>query len=231
MKNAKFMAVLLAAAMLFTGCGTMNNTGKGSLIGGSGGAALGAGLGALIGKDKGKSAAIGAAVGAAVGAGTGALIGKKMDKQKAELEKIQGAQVESVTDVNGLPGVKVTFASGILFPTNGSTLNASSKAALQEFAASLKNNPETDITIWGHTDNTGTLAVNEKVSAERAQAGATFLNQNGIATSRMTTAGKAYNEPIADNSTEAGRAQNRRVDIYITANETMIQQAEAGTLQ
>ncbi|MCH5327926.1 MAG: OmpA family protein [Coprobacter sp.] len=230
MKNAKFMAVLLAAAMLFTGCGTMNNTGKGSLIGGSSGAVLGSVVGGLISKD-GKGAAIGAAVGATVGAGTGALIGRKMDKQKAELEKIQGAQVESVTDVNGLPGVKVTFDSGILFPTNGSTLNASSKAALQEFAASLKNNPETDITIWGHTDNTGTLAVNEKISAERAQAVATFLNQNGIANSRMTTAGKAYNEPIADNSTEAGRAQNRRVDIYITANETMIQQAEAGTLQ
>ena len=100
MKKVKFMAVLLSVAILFTGCGTMNNTGKGSLIGGAGGAAVGAGIGALIGK--GKGAAIGAAVGAAVGTGAGALIGKKMDKQKAELEKIQGAEVETVTDTNGL---------------------------------------------------------------------------------------------------------------------------------
>ena len=102
---------------------------------------------------------------------------------------------------------------------------------LSEFAISLINNPETDITIWGHIDNTGTLAVNERVSTQRAQAVATFLNQNGIPNSRLTTAGKPYNEPVADNSTAEGRAQNRRVDIYITANENMIKQAENGTLQ
>ena len=105
------------------------------------------------------------------------------------------------------------------------------RTALSQFAASLKNTPETDITIWGHTDNTGTLAVNERISAQRAEAVADFLVQNGISRSRMTTAGKAYNEPVASNDTEAGRAQNRRVDIYITANENMIKQAEQGTLQ
>ncbi|MCP9611557.1 OmpA family protein [Coprobacter tertius] len=231
MKNVRFMAVLLSASLLFSSCGTMNNTGKGSLIGGSGGAALGAGLGALIGKDKGKSAAIGAAVGVAVGAGAGALIGRKMDKQKEELEKIQGAEVETVTDANGLQGVKVTFSSGILFPTNGVSLSSKSQTALRDFAVSLVNNPETDITIWGHTDNTGTDAVNERISTQRAQAVATFLNQNGISTNRMTVAGKSYYEPVADNSTVEGRAQNRRVDIYITANENMIKQAEAGTLK
>ena len=110
-------------------------------------------------------------------------------------------------------------------------MNAVSKTALSQFAASLKNTPETDITIWGHTDNTGTLAVNERISAQRAEAVADFLVQNGIPRSRMTTAGKAYNEPVASNDTEAGRAQNRRVDIYITANENMIKQAEQGTLQ
>ena len=110
-------------------------------------------------------------------------------------------------------------------------MNAVSKTALSQFAASLKNTPETDITIWGHTDNTGTLAVNERISAQRAEAVADFLVQNGISRSRMTTAGKAYHEPVASNDTEAGRAQNRRVDIYITANENMIKQAEQGTLQ
>ena len=107
MKNLKFTALFLAAIMMLASCGTMNNTGKGALIGGGGGAALGAGIGALIGK--GKGAAIGAAVGAAVGSGAGALIGKKMDKQKAELEKIENAQVSTVTDQNGLQAIKVTF--------------------------------------------------------------------------------------------------------------------------
>ena len=205
MKSLKFTALFLAAIMMLASCGTMNNTGKGALIGGGGGAALGAGIGALI--------------------------GKKMDKQKAELEKIENAQVSTVTDQNGLQAIKVTFDNGILFKLNSSTLNAVSKTALSQFAASLKNTPETDITIWGHTDNTGTLAVNERISAQRAEAVADFLVQNGIPRSRMTTAGKAYNEPVASNDTEAGRAQNRRVDIYITANENMIKQAEQGTLQ
>ena len=209
MKNLKFTALFLAAIMMLASCGTMNNTGKGALIGGGGGAA----------------------VGAAVGSGAGALIGKKMDKQKAELEKIENAQVSTVTDQNGLQAIKVTFDNGILFKLNSSTLNAVSKTALSQFAASLKNTPETDITIWGHTDNTGTLAVNERISAQRAEAVADFLVQNGIPRSRMTTAGKAYHEPVASNDTEAGRAQNRRVDIYITANENMIKQAEQGTLQ
>lgn len=125
MKNLKFTALFLAAIMMLASCGTMNNTGKGALIGGGGGAALGAGIGALIGK--GKGAAIGAAVGAAVGSGAGALIGKKMDKQKAELEKIENAQVSTVTDQNGLQAIKVTFDNGILFKLNSSTLNAVSK--------------------------------------------------------------------------------------------------------
>ena len=228
MKSIKIMSCILAAGMLFTSC-NMSNTGKGALIGGGSGAAGGAGLGAIFGK--GKGAAIGAAVGAAVGSGAGALIGKKMDKQKAELEKIENAQVSTVTDQNGLQAIKVTFDNGILFKLNSSTLNAVSKTALSQFAASLKNTPETDITIWGHTDNTGTLAVNERISAQRAEAVADFLVQNGIPRSRMTTAGKAYHEPVASNDTEAGRAQNRRVDIYITANENMIKQAEQGTLQ
>jgi len=228
MKSIKIMSCILAAGMLFTSC-NMSNTGKGALIGGGSGAAVGAGLGAIFGK--GKGAAIGAAVGAAVGSGAGALIGKKMDKQKAELEKIENAQVSTVTDQNGLQAIKVTFDNGILFKLNSSTLNAVSKTALSQFAASLKNTPETDITIWGHTDNTGTLAVNERISAQRAEAVADFLVQNGIPRSRMTTAGKAYHEPVASNDTEAGRAQNRRVDIYITANENMIKQAEQGTLQ
>ena len=113
MKKMKFTVLLLCGALLLGSCGTMNNKAKGGIIGGGSGAAAGAIIGGLIGK--GKGAAIGAAVGAAVGTGAGVAIGHKMDKKAAEAAKIEGAQVEQVTDANGLPAVKVSFAAGILF--------------------------------------------------------------------------------------------------------------------
>jgi len=222
-------ALVLCSAILLSSCSTSKNSTKGGVIGGAGGALIGAGIGALVGH--GKGAAIGAAIGGTVGAGTGILIGKKMDKQKAELEKIQGAKVETVTDANNLQAIKVTFDSGILFTTGKSDLNASSKSALLNFAASLKETPETDITIYGHTDNKGSHDLNLKLSNDRASSVASFLTANGIQKDRMTTEGKAFDEPVADNATEAGRAQNRRVEIYITANKQMIEQAQQGTLK
>lgn len=223
-KTNLFVNIVLCIGILFSGCKTPNNATKGALFGGAGGALAGAGIGALIGH--GKGAVIGAAIGGAVGAGTGTIIGKKMDRQRAELEKIEGAKVESVTDANNLQGIRVTFDSGILFATNKSDLNASSRSALLKFAASLKQTPETDVTIYGHTDNTGSRELNEQLSRSRASSVADFLNQNGIASSRMKTEGKASDMPVADNGTAAGRAQNRRVEIYITANEQMIKEAE-----
>lgn len=213
---------------VFSGCASMSNTGKGAMIGAGGGAALGAGIGALAGK--GKGAAIGAAVGAAVGSGTGALIGRRMDKQKKELEAIEGAKVETVQDANDLQAIKVTFDNGILFATNKSELSPGSREALTKFATSLKNSPDTDVTIYGHTDNTGTRAVNERVSKERADAVANYLVGQGISRARITTEGLAFDQPVADNSTADGRAQNRRVEIYITANANMIKKAETGQL-
>ncbi len=227
--NYRIVAIFLSIAIVMSSCSTTKNSTKGGIIGGIGGALIGAGIGALAGDKKG--AAIGAAVGGTVGAGAGVLIGKKMDKQKAELEKIEGAQVETVTDANNLQAIKVTFESGILFATGKSSLSESSKSALTKFASSLKETPETDITIYGHTDNTGTRDVNIRLSNERAASVAKFLNSNGVSTHRMKTEGKAFDEPVADNATADGRSKNRRVEIYITANKTMIDQAEKGKLQ
>lgn len=226
------IAVMLAAMLLMTGCAAfknMSNTGKGATIGGGGGAAAGAMIGALAGG--GKGAAIGTAVGAGVGAGVGALIGRRMDKQKAELEKIEGAKVETVTDENNLQAIKVTFDDKILFATGKSNLSDASRDALKKFAASLAQSPETDVAIYGHTDNTGSREVNQRLSEERAQAVANYLIGQKIDPSRITTRGLAYDSPIADNSTEEGRAQNRRVEILITANDHMIRQAQDGTLK
>ncbi len=225
----KSLALMLCIGMLLGSCSTTKNSTKGGLLGGAGGALIGAGVGAIAGK--GKGAAIGAAIGGTVGAGAGVLIGKKMDKQKAELEKIEGAQVESVTDANDLQAIKVTFESGILFSTGKSNLSEESKTALRKFATSLKETTETDVTIYGHTDNTGSREINEKLSEERAESVARFLHSNGISEERMTTQGKAFDDPVADNSTAEGRAKNRRVEIFITANEQMINQAEEGTLK
>lgn len=232
MKRVKIFTVgTLCALIIFTGCATMNNTGKGALYGGGGGAALGAGIGAIAGG--GKGAGIGAAVGAAVGAGAGALIGRKMDKQQAELQEQMGdnVQIETVTDQNDLQAIKVTFPDGILFATGKSDLNATSISELSKLAVSLASNPDTDVTIDGHTDNTGSRSINQTLSLERAQSVRNYLVGQGLSGSRFTVNGLAYDVPVADNSTVEGRAKNRRVEIYLTASEKMIKSAQEGTLQ
>ena len=220
----KFILLAACATMILSSCGTWSNLAKGSAIGGGSGAAVGAGVGALLGKDA-KSAAIGSAIGAIVGTGVGAIIGDRMDKKAEELAAIEGATVETVTDVNNLTSVKVTFDDGILFAFNKSTLSDAAKKSLKDFATKMADMPETDITIWGHTDNVGSAEANQKVSLKRANAVRDFLASQGIAKDRMVTEGKSYDMPVASNETDAGRAQNRRVEVYITANEAMIAEA------
>ena len=225
----KFVLMFLCGTMILSGCG-MTNTGKGSLIGSGAGAAIGAGLGYLIGKD-GKGAAIGAAIGTAVGGGTGAIIGKKMDQKAEELAALENAQVETVEDVNGLKAIKVTFDSGSLFDFNKSSLKPEAKESLDKFAAKMADMSHTNINVYGHTDNVGSAAANKKVSDQRANAVANYLMQKGIAKDRIVADGLSFDFPVADNATAEGRAQNRRVEIYISANEKMIKAAENGTLQ
>ncbi len=227
----KFMCLFMSAVLLvsFSGCNSMSKTLQGGLLGGGGGAAVGAGIGALIGK--GKGAAIGGAIGAVAGGVAGTLIGKHMQKKADELAAIQGASVSTVTDNNGYTGIQVTFESGILFDTNKADLKAPAKNALARFATSLINDPNTNVQIFGHTDNTGSREVNQKLSEKRANAVMNYLKNNGVPSSRMEAFGLAYDYPVATNDTPEGRALNRRVEVYITADETMIQQAEAGTLQ
>ena len=233
MKILKLTTVLaLAGCMLVqVACSSMSNTGKGALIGGGGGAGLGAALGGIIGG--GKGAAIGAGIGAAVGTGAGALIGNKMDKQQKQLEEelANKAKVEETTDQNGLRAIKVTFNGGILFPTNGTTLSSSAKTELSRFAQSLIGNPDTNVQIYGFTDDTGTLQVNQRVATGRADAVRTYLLNSGVASNRLYAEGLPMQDYIASNGTAEGRAQNRRVEIYITANQAMIDKANAGTLQ
>ena len=221
----KIIAMFLTAVLVLSSCGSMSKTAGGSLVGTGAGAAIGAGIGALFGG--GKGAAIGAAVGGAVGAGTGAIIGHKMDKKAEELKALENAQIEKTKDANGLEAIKVTFESGILFPTNGIKLNTAAKKELKEFAEKMADMPDTDITIFGHTDNTGSAEVNERISGQRAEAVAAWLSGNGIDRARMKVEGKSYTMPVADNATAEGKAKNRRVEVFISANENMIKAAEA----
>ena len=227
MKNWKFLSIMmLCMAVLFSSCGTWNNTAKGTAIGVGGGAAAGAGIGAIAG-----NTALGAVIGAAVGGTAGALIGKKMDKQKKELE--QTLPEEAVVEtINNGEALKVTFDSGILFATNSSTLSDASKSALRSLARSLEANPNTDIKIVGHTDSTGNVDYNQTLSEKRAKSVYDYLmSDQGISSKRMNYEGKGVHEPVADNATPEGRAKNRRVEIMILANESMIQQAQEGTLK
>ncbi len=239
MRKMKFMALLLSATLVFSGCGNMNNTTKGGLIGGGGGAALGAIIGGIAGH--GKGAAIGAGIGAAVGTGAGILIGKKMDKAAQEAAAIEGAQVEQVTDTNGLQAVKVTFDSGILFTTGNANLSSSAKASLSKFANNVLNqNKDMDVAIYGYTDNQGwknstaeqSIQKNLNLSQERAQSVASYLMSCGASSAQIKSVeGLGQSDPVASNDTAAGREQNRRVEVYMYASTQMIQQAEAGTLQ
>ena len=239
MKKTKIMSLALCFALILSGCASMNHTTKGGLLGGGGGAALGAVVGGIIGK--GKGAAIGAGIGAAVGAGAGVLIGKKMDKAAAEAAAIEGAQVEQVTDQNGLQAVKVTFDSGILFGTGAATLSSDAKASLSKFANNvLKQNADMDVDIYGYTDNQGwknstpeqSKQKNLNLSQERAQSVSTYLMTCGVTSAQIKgVQGLGEENPVADNSTAAGRQENRRVEVYLYASPEMIQQAEAGTLK
>ena len=220
MKKIKFFSIGLCFALVLAGC---NNTQKGAAIGAGGGAVLGAIVGKLAG-----NTAVGAAVGAAVGTGAGAIIGKKMDKAKAQAEAVKNAQVQQVTDINGLPALKVTFDSGILFTTNKADLNAAAKTSLTDFAKVLKENSDMDIAVIGHTDNTGSDAINNPLSENRAKSVSTYLKNSGVNASQIKTVeGQGSKNPVADNSTAEGRTQNRRVEVYIYASQEMIKAAEA----
>jgi|SRR5574344_62617 outer membrane protein OmpA-like peptidoglycan-associated protein len=223
MKKLKVFTLFLCMGIILSGC---SNLAKGTGIGAAGGAVLGALVGKLAG-----NTAVGAAIGTAVGAGTGALIGKHMDKVKAEAEAVKNAQVQTVTDANGLQAVKVTFDSGILFDTNKADLKPAAKTSLTKFAEVLKNNTDCDVAIYGHTDNTGNDAINVPLSKNRAVSVQNFLSNLGVSAAQFKSVdGQGSTNPVADNTTAAGRQQNRRVEVYMYASANMINAANNGTL-
>ena len=219
-------AFFITSTMMLTSCESVknaNNQQKGTVIGTAAGAVIGGVLGNNLGK--GKNAPAGAVLGGIVGGVAGNVIGRNMDKQAKEIkETLFGAEVERVGE-----GIKVTMKENMVnFGFDSSDLTSAAKANLDKLAQVLKNNMDTNINIYGHTDSKGTDAYNLSLSERRAAAVKNYLVSQGVSAGRMFTMGVGEKEPVASNDTDAGRAENRRVEFAITANEEMINDANSG---
>lgn len=203
---------LTCAALFLSGCANMSETQQGTAKGAGIGAVAGAVIGAATGGSKG--AAQGAVLGGAVGAGGGYLWSKRMQDQKAAMEKATagtGVAVSQTADNR----LKLDIPSDISFATGRSDVSSTFAPILNQFATSLNQNPVTTVTIIGHTDSTGSDAINNPLSIDRANSTRNYLVARGVAANRVATDGRGSREPIADNNTNEGRAKNRRVEIYV----------------
>lgn len=220
------LVIVFLLSNVFTSCTAVknsNNTQKGTGIGVAAGALIGGILGNNLGK--GGNAALGAAIGAAVGGGAGALIGNKMDKQAREItEALPGADVHRVGE-----GIHLTLnENAVRFDTNKSSLTPQAQANLDKLIPVFKEYGDTNIEIFGYTDSSGKPEYNLTLSQKRAEAVKTYLIAKGLVANRFKTSGFGIADPIATNDTPEGKAQNRRVEFAITANDKMIQDAKSG---
>ncbi|TRX36590.1 OmpA family protein [Flavobacterium sp. ZT3R18] len=218
------LSSLLVLSMFFTGCDSVknaNNTQKGAGIGAVAGGIIGAVLGNNLGH--GGNAALGAAIGAAVGGGTGALIGNSMDKQAREIDQaLPGADVERVGE-----GIHLVLnENAVRFDVNKATLTAQARANLDKLVPVFNSYADTNIEIFGYTDNTGRPEYNLTLSQKRAESVKAYLTSKGLMASRFKTSGYGIADPIASNDTKEGQSQNRRVEFAITANAKMVEDAK-----
>ncbi len=208
LRTSVVMGAMLSLAAL-TACENMSDRQRGTAQG----AGIGAVAGAVIAGATGGRAGTGAVAGAAVGAVAGNLWSKRMqDKRQAMEQATQGTGIEvAQTNDNQL---KVNVPSDLSFATGRADLNAALRPVLDQFAQGLDSTVK--VRIVGHTDSTGSDAVNDPLSMERARAVRNYLEDRGVPGSRMDIAGRGSHEPLADNSTDMGRAKNRRVEIFLS---------------
>lgn len=222
----KLILLFLAGSLAFSGvqCEAAKNTNKtqrGAGIGAVAGAVIGGVLGNNLGK--GGNTAMGAVIGGVIGGTVGGVIGNKMDKQAREIEEaLPGAEVERVGE-----GIMLVLGeNAVRFETSKSTLTAQAKQNLDKLMPVFNSYADTNIEIYGYTDSTGSLELNNRLSEERASSVRAYLVSKGLNASRFKTKGMGPSDPIADNGTVEGRSKNRRVEFAITANDKMIQDAE-----
>ena len=204
------LLALTASAIAFAGCADMSPRQRGTATG----AGIGAAAGAVIGSATGGRAGTGAVAGGALGAVIGNIWSKRMEDRRVAMEQAtRGTGVEvSRTSDNQL---KLNIPNEVSFDTNSYAIKAQMRSVLDPFASSLRDDPNTRIDIVGHTDSTGSDAINNPLSVERAQSVRDYLAAHGVSSQRIRTEGKGSYQPIADNSTDNGRAKNRRVEIYL----------------
>jgi outer membrane protein OmpA-like peptidoglycan-associated protein len=211
----KVVAVAVLATFTLGACESMDDQQRRTATGAGIGAAAGAAIGAL-GNDsnRGRGAAAGAAIGAAAGALGGYVWNKRMeDQQKQIQQQTQGTGVEVTRTADNR--LQINIPGDIAFDSGQAVIRPNFRSALDNFAQSLQQNPSTTVTIVGHTDSTGSPAVNEPLSLQRADATRDYLVTRGVAANRFQIDGRGAREPVANNDTEAGRARNRRVEIFL----------------
>ncbi len=200
---------LIASVLILSSCSSWSNAAKGAVIGTGGGAAVGA----VIGKTLGNTAA-GAIGGAVVGGTIGAIIGNNMDRKAREMEEeMDGVTIQRVEE-----GIAVSFDSGLLFNYDSSTLRPEAQLNLGKLSKILSRDEDTILLIVGHTDSSGDENYNMSLSERRAQSAANFMINEGLVRERVQTRGRGELEPIGDNLTQAGRQENRRVEVAIYAS-------------
>jgi len=209
---------MLAGTLVLSSCANWSNTAKGTVIGSGAGAAAGAVIGKTLG-----STAGGAIAGAAVGGTVGAIIGRNMDRKAREMaEEMEGVTIQRVEE-----GIAVSFDSGILFAFDSAALRQESINNLQKLTEIINRDDNTILLIVGHTDSVGDERYNLGLSERRAQSAADYMIDQGLAPSRVQIEGRGEYEPIADNDTEAGRQDNRRVEVAIYASPEYVEQLQA----
>lgn len=224
----------LAALLALAGCADMNEVQRGTATGAGIGAGVGAVIGAATGGGGGRRTATGAAMGGAAGAVIGNIWSARMEQQKRAMQQAAqgtGVQVTQTPDNR----LKLDIPTDISFDTNRSDIKPNFQPILDKFASTLMENPYSKVTIIGHTDNTGSDAINDPLSINRAARTRDYLSAHGVASNRFTVEGRGSHEPMTSNDTAAGRAKNRRVEIFVAEPQATAQAPQqssgAGTAQ
>ncbi len=210
------LVLVLGVTVGMAGCANMSETQKGTAKGAGIGAGVGAVVGAIAGG--GRGAAIGAAVGAGAGAIGGNVWSKRMEKQKQDMEAATAGTGVAVsqTEDNRL---KLDIPSDISFDSGRADVKPNFRPVLDKFATSLAANPTSKVSIIGHTDSSGTDAVNDPLSLNRAARARDYLVDRGVASSRISIVGRGSHEPLVSNDSPANMAKNRRVEIFVAEPE------------
>lgn len=217
----KSTCALAAAALLATGCANMDQTQRGTATGAGIGAGVGAVLGAITGPGGTGRAATGAAIGGLAGAVAGNVWSRRMEEQKQQMQQATqgtGVQVTQTADNQ----LKMEIPSDISFDVGRADIKPNFRPILDKFAATLTQNPATRVNIIGHTDNTGSDALNNPLSVHRATNTRDYLVTRGVAPNRFQVSGRGSHEPLVNNDSDANRARNRRVEIFVAEQQQQV---------